>query len=126
MRKKIYDAAQNRPIESVDDSELMEMFHGYSKLIQSAAEDNVASGANDDDDRELSEENAQEALFEGLRKWNIELNEEEEKKIKDTYFTQQWNLFRNPSNNQLRLGDSVNLFRAIVKDISGTLNPYYN
>jgi hypothetical protein len=35
-------------------------------------------------------------MMEGLRKWNIELSEDEEKRIKDTYFKEQWNLLRNP------------------------------
>jgi hypothetical protein len=40
----------------VDDAELMEMFHGYSHLVESIAEKEVATGADDDDDRELSED----------------------------------------------------------------------
>lgn len=62
------------------------MFHGYSKLIQSSAEDNVATGISDDDEREIAEDQAQEAIMEGLRKWNIELSEDEENRIKNTYF----------------------------------------
>ena len=104
----------------------MEIFHGYSHLMQAEAEKNVASGVSDDDDRDVNEDQSFEAVMEGLRKWNVDLTEAEEEKIRATYFKEQWNIYRDPYTNNLKLGDSVNLFRSIVKDISGTLNPYYN
>ena len=76
-----------------------------------------------DNDRELTEDQAQEALFECLRKWGIELTDAEETRIKETYFKEQWDLVKDPKTGHMMMGDSVNLFRTVVKDISGTLNP---
>ena len=123
MRAKIYNASKDRPIDEVDNAEIMEMFHGFSHQIPQEAESAISSGELDDNDRELTEEQSQEALFECLRKWGIELTDAEEIRIKDTYFKEQWDLVKDPKTGHMMMGDSVNLFRTVVKDISGTLNP---
>jgi hypothetical protein len=33
LRAKIYLAAENRPLDTIDDSEIMTTFHSYSKMI---------------------------------------------------------------------------------------------
>lgn len=126
LRARITNASKDRPIDEVDNAEIMEMFHGFSHQIPEAAQSEVSTGNLDDNDREVSEEQAQEAFLECLRKWGIELTEDEETRIKETFFKEQYDLLKDPKTGHLLLGDSVNLFRSIVKDISGTLNPYYS
>ena len=64
--------------------------------MQAEAEKNVASGVSDDDDRDVNEDQSFEAVMEGLRKWNVDLTEAEEEKIRATYFKEQWNIYRDP------------------------------
>ena len=58
MRAKIYNASKERPIDEVDNAEIMEMFHGFSHQIPTEAESAISTGELDDNDRELTEEQA--------------------------------------------------------------------
>ena len=56
------------------------------------------------ENRELTLQNAFDAFSELMRKWNIDLTEQEELKVKNNFISNEWKLDSNPSTNTINVG----------------------
>lgn len=71
-----------------------------------------------DGDREITKANAQMAMLEVMRKWDIDLSEDEESKIKNEVFGPEWKNMVGPSDS-ITVNQSVEFMNSILNIIKG-------
>lgn len=112
LQKEVFNAAKEHASQS-DDATIDETFHSYSHLSKKGEQDN--------EQREITMENAYMATQEVLREWQVNLSSCDENLIYSRYFEPTWKNYASDQGQIIGAKQSVDFMRSYIGAITEEL-----